>query len=81
MNFDIRKFMTSDVGKKLFSILLGLGLSTVFRMSCKGKNCIAFNAPPVEEIKDKVFKYDNKCYKYEPTQTKCDKSMRIVAFS
>jgi hypothetical protein len=56
MNFDIRKFMTSEVGKKLFSILLGLGLSSIFRMSCKEKNCIVYSSPEFnKEILDKVY--------------------------
>jgi hypothetical protein len=75
------KLVHTQTGKYVLSVILGLGLASLFRTVCKGKNCIAFNAPPIEEIKDKVFKYDNKCYKYEPTQRKCDKSMRIVAFS
>ena len=49
MNFDIRKFITSDVGRKLFSILLGLGLSSIFRMSCKGKNCVIHSSPEINK--------------------------------
>jgi len=80
MNFDIRKFMTSEVGKKLFSILLALGLSTIFRMSCKGKNCIVYSAPEFnKEILDKVYSYEGKCYKYKPQHVKCDLSKKIVS--
>ena len=75
------KLVKTQTGKYVLSVILGLGLASLFRTVCKGKNCIAFNAPPVEEIKDKVFKYDNKCYKYTTTQTKCDKSKKIVSFA
>ncbi len=80
MNFDIRKFMTSEVGKKLFSILLGLGLSTVFRMSCKGKNCIIYSSPEFnKEILNKIYSYEGKCYKYIPQNVKCNPSKKIVS--
>lgn len=79
MNFDIRKFMTSEVGRKLFSILLGLGLSSIFRMSCKGKNCVIYSSPEFnKEILDKVYSYEGKCYKYTPENVKCDPSKKIV---
>ena len=75
------KFVHTHTGKMLMSVILGLGIASLFREVCKNKRCIEFHAPPLEELKDKVYKFDNKCYKYEPTQTKCDKTMRIVAFS
>ena len=82
MNFDIRKFITSDVGRKLFSILLGLGLSSIFRMSCKGKNCVIHASPEInKEILDKVYSYEGKCYKYIPENVKCDPSKKILSAS
>jgi hypothetical protein len=71
--------MTSEVGKKLFSILLGLGLSTTFRMACKGKNCVVYSSPEFnKEILDKVYSYEGKCYKYAPEHVKCDPSKKIL---
>ena len=63
------------------SILLGFGLASLFRAVCKEKNCVIFHAPPLEEIKDKIYSYDNKCYKYVATQTKCDANKKIVDFN
>jgi hypothetical protein len=63
------------------SALLGLGLATLFRAVCKGQNCIIFSAPPLEEIEDKVYKYDNKCYKYEQVSAKCDTNKKIVQYN
>ena len=65
------KLVHTQTGKYVLSVILGLGLASFFRTVCKGKNCIAFNAPPIEEIKDKVFKYDNKCYKYIAEDVRC----------
>ena len=33
------KFVHSNTGKILMSLLLGIGLATFFRSICKGKNC------------------------------------------
>ena len=74
------KFVHTETGKYIMSILLGFGLASLFRVVCKEKNCIIFHAPPLDEIKDKIFKYDNKCYKYEPTPTKCEVNKKIVGF-
>jgi hypothetical protein len=75
------KFVHTQTGKYVMSVLLGFGLATLFRTVCKGKNCIVFHAPPLVEIEDKVYKHDNKCYKYTLNPTKCDKSKRIVRFA
>ena len=45
---------------------------------CKGKNCVILQAPPMDEIKDKIFKHNNKCYKFIPVTTKCNANMKIV---
>jgi hypothetical protein len=79
MNFDIRKFITSDVGRKLLSILLGLGLSAVFRLSCKEKNCIVYSAPDLnKDITNKVYSYNGNCYVYSPLNVPCDTSKKIM---
>jgi hypothetical protein len=75
------KFVHTYTGKMLMSVLLGLGLASLFREVCKNKRCIEFHAPPLEELKDKVYKFDNKCYVYKTKQTKCDKSKKMVRFA
>jgi hypothetical protein len=65
----------------MLSIILGLGIASLFRTVCKDKNCIIFKAPPLDDIKDKVYKYNDKCYKYNPVSVKCDASKKIVEFA
>jgi hypothetical protein len=77
----LSKLFHTKTGKIVLSILLGLGLATLFRTVCKDKNCIVFKAPPLEEIQGKTYKYDNKCYQYTPKSAKCDKSKTIVSFA
>jgi len=79
--FHFSKFLHSQSGKTVMSILLGLGLASLFRTICKEKNCILFYAPPLEEIKDKIYKgTDDKCYKYVAHSTKCDSKKKIFEF-
>jgi len=75
------KFVHTQTGKYIMSILLGFGLASLFRIVCKDKECVVFHAPPLEEIKDKIYSYDNKCYKYTPSATKCSKDKKIVKFN
>ena len=42
---NLRRLIYSDIGKYIISILLGLGLATLFRKVCKDRNCIVFKAP------------------------------------
>lgn len=75
------RFVHTETGKLIMSVLLGFGLASLFRTVCKGKSCLVFHAAPLEEIQDKVFTNDNKCYTYVPTATKCDSNKKIVPFS
>ena len=77
----LSKFVHSESGRMLMSIILGLGLATIFRASCKGKNCIIYDAPPLNQIKDKIYKINDKCYKFESSPTKCDPKKQIVEFA
>ena len=76
----LEKLIRTENGKIILSILLGLGLASLFRRVCKGKNCIIVKSAPLDEINDKIYKNGNKCYKYELQSTKCDKSKRIIQY-
>jgi hypothetical protein len=49
------ELLKSDKIKNIISILLGIGLSTLFRTSCYGNNCII-------KLTNKTYNYDGKCY-------------------
>ena len=57
--------------KIIFSIIWGLGLSSLFRRVCKGRNCIIYKAPAPTKIQGKTFNFNNKCYNYVPRLVKC----------
>jgi len=76
MNF--KRLLYSPIGVTMISILLGLGLATLFRKVCTEKNCIKFSGPVIKDVEGKVFKYDDKCYKYELQPAKCDSSKKVI---
>jgi hypothetical protein len=80
MQMHLGKFVHTERGKIIMSILLGLGLATLFRKVCKGKNCLAFHAPPLDDFKDKIYKNNGKCIKYVPVATKCSLNAKTITF-
>lgn len=75
---NLQRLLHTELGKYFISILLGLGLATLFRRACTDKNCLRFNGPILDEVEGKIFKHDDKCYKYTTTTSKCDKTKRII---
>jgi hypothetical protein len=80
MRLHLEKFVHSERGKILMSILLGFGLASLFRKVCKDNNCLAFHAPPLDEFKDKIYKNNGKCIKYTPVATKCSMNAKTITF-
>ena len=62
---------SSETGIILVSVLLGLGLSSLFRKVCEDGNCVIIKSPERKDIEEKIFKQDNKCYKYKASSTSC----------
>jgi hypothetical protein len=77
---NLGRFLHTETGKIIMSILLGLGLASVFRTVCKDRNCIIFHGPPMNNVKDKIYKYDEKCYKFNPILSQCNSDKKIVSF-
>lgn len=67
----LRNVLKNRNARIIFSIIWGLGLSAIFRKSCKGRNCIVLKAPPPKEVQNNVYKFNNKCYKYTPRNVNC----------
>lgn len=75
---NLRRLLNTPLGKVFISIMLGLGLATLFRKVCTDKNCIVFNGPIISDFDQKVYQYGNKCYKYTTEQAHCDTTKKIV---
>lgn len=76
MNF--KRLLHSEFGVILISVLLGLGIATLFRKVCTDKNCIQFKGPIISDVLDKTYKHGDKCYKYKVNSTKCNPTKKIV---
>jgi len=77
----IRRLITGVFGRSVISILLGLGLATLFRKVCNDRNCLVFKAPKIDKIDNQIFEFDDKCYKFTKKATTCDNSKKIVDFA
>jgi hypothetical protein len=60
------------------SIILGIGLATFFRVACKGRRCRVISSPPMEELEDQTYKFNDKCYKFEKNPINCTKNKNTV---
>lgn len=74
----IDRLLNTAMGKVFISILLGLGLATLFHKVCKDKNCIIFNGPVISEVDGKTFQHGDSCYTYSIAPTTCDKTKQII---
>jgi hypothetical protein len=74
----LKEIINSARGKYVLSILLGLGLATLFRRACKDRNCLVFRAPKISEIKGKIFGHNDKCYTYTEKNSTCKNSPENV---
>ena len=76
----IRQILNSDFGIIFISIMLGLGVASLFRKTCNDRKCLVFRATPMKKIKNQIFKFNDKCYTFEETATTCDKNKKIVKY-
>ena len=81
MAINLGKFVHTETGKILMSVLLGFGLASLFRKVCKDKDCLIFHAPSLDDFKDKIYMNDSgKCVKYNPVASKCSTNSKIIYF-
>jgi hypothetical protein len=76
MNF--KRLLYTDLGRIILSIILGLGLATLFRKICTDKSCLRFNGPIISDLEGKIYKHGDKCYKYSANTDKCDTTKKQV---
>ena len=72
MKQGLSRLLHSKEGRYIFSILLGLGLASLFRRACASRKCLVFKAPSLKSIKGQIFGFNKKCYKFEEKAVSCD---------
>jgi len=75
---NLKRLISTPLGIVFISLLLGLGLATLFRKVCNDKNCIIFNGPIISEFDKKIYQYGSNCYQYDTAATNCDKMKKII---
>ena len=65
------KIEDNPVGKAIIGIVLGLGIASLFRKTCKDASCVIVRGPHPNELRDHVYRIDGDCYKYTPRPTRC----------
>lgn len=77
----IGEYIKSDTGRYIISVLLGLGVASLFRKICTDdSNCLVYRGSSVEDIEGKSFPFNDKCYTYSMHPVSCDKNKRTVTF-
>ena len=67
----ISRLFYTETGQILISALFGLSLALIFKRVCK-ENCVLYIAPNSIDIDGKIFKFEDKCYKYSKINVKCN---------
>jgi len=73
-----QRLLHTETGRIIISIVLGLGIASLFRKACKNRSCIVFRAPPLKDLEKDVYQLDDRCYEYKPKAVKCDSTKKDV---
>ncbi len=63
----IRDLFKYQATINIISVILGLGLATLFNRACTGDGCVIYQLPKgktPEMIENNTFSINDKCYKY-----------------
>ena len=69
----IENLYRTVTGRYIISIILGLGISALFRKVCNERDCLIVKGPPTNEIVGNIYEFDSKCFKYRVKSTSCKK--------
>jgi len=69
------KFLNTNEGSIIISIIWGLGISCLFKKVCNNKNCIIYKAPKENSILNNIFKYKDKCFNFKKIKAKCSNNV------
>jgi len=68
----IKQLIYSKYGKILLSIILGIGLASLFNTSCDNRSCYRYIAPDTSKVEGTTWQYNDQCYKYKPKIKTCN---------
>ena len=65
------KFLKTKQGSIALSIILGLGIASLFRQACKEPDCIVVKSYDPETVRKTTYRNNGKCYRFDPFVVKC----------
>jgi hypothetical protein len=65
-------------GRVLLSIVLGIGLASIFRKTCKAAGCFNFVSPSASDVTKSVYIHNGSCYKFSPETVDCGTKKHIA---
>ena len=80
----LKNLLHTNIGKIILSVLLGLGLSTIFRQVCNSRDCYTFIGPKHNALRDKIFASDTektKCYTLVEENIPCGSKSKTLEYS
>lgn len=75
-----RRFVNTNFGRILLSIIIGLGIASLVRKGCETGECYQFKGVNPEKVKGNVFEYENKCYQFELKPVSRDEHKKLLTF-
>tara|TARA_B100000035_G_C20633170_1_gene393265 strand:- start:343 stop:555 length:213 start_codon:yes stop_codon:yes gene_type:complete len=67
----IKNLLSNNFGRILVSCILGLALASLFKKVCVDDDCLIIKSDPNWNLDKKIFKENNKCFKFKPESTSC----------
>lgn len=74
------KLINSDGGKIVISIILGIGLASLFKKVCNDRDCLVFKSPPIADIKNQIFQNGDKCITFKERNIQCNSKSQQIEF-
>ena len=78
---NLKDMLNSPSGRMAIAAILGFGLSTLFRKSCKEGNCMKFIAPSLDKIEGKTYRHNGDCYQFTASSGTCNKGRETIRFA
>ena len=67
----ILSILDTETGQVMLSMILGLGLASLFKRVCTDEKCVIYIPPADNKINNRIFTQNGKCYKYVRETINC----------
>lgn len=65
--------LDTETGQIMLSMILGLGLASLFQRVCTDEKCTVYISPSDKEINNQIFTQNGICYKFNKREINCDR--------